>query len=214
MASIRHNAATLWKDIKDSSVILLSIFLFVLVYSAVGYFVFEYTVEGYMYFNSLPMSYYSMLILLTTANFPDVMLPAYEASVFWSLYFVSFLILGLYALLNLLLAQVFNGFRNRLVDEGVRYLKKMERHLEKFFKRFDGKMKNYLTADELKRFINVLLDMKIDEKERDQVIYEELIRLMAPVDQDRVSKERIFDFFMIEDGYIEYKKLLRVYAKN
>ena len=109
--------------------ILVSIFLFVLVYSAVGFFVFEYKIEGYMYFATLSDSYYSMLILLTTANYPDVMLPAYNASFFWSLFFVSFLILGLYALLNLLLAQVFNGFRNRLVDEGIKYLKKMEKHL-------------------------------------------------------------------------------------
>ena len=40
MASIRHNCYTLWLDIKDSSVILLSIFLFVLAYAMVGYFVF------------------------------------------------------------------------------------------------------------------------------------------------------------------------------
>ena len=57
-----------------------------------------------MYFDTVANSYYSMLILLTTANFPDVMLPAYNVSFFWSIYFVSFLILGLYALLNLLLA--------------------------------------------------------------------------------------------------------------
>ena len=37
---------------------------------------------------------------------------------------------------------------------------------------------------------------------------------MAPEDLERVSKERIFDFFMIEDGYIEFKKLMRMYAKN
>ena len=57
-----------------------------------------------MYFDNVANSYYNMLILLTTANFPDVMLPAYNVSFFWCIYFVSFLILGLYALLNLLLA--------------------------------------------------------------------------------------------------------------
>ena len=57
-----------------------------------------------MYFENIAASYYSMLILITTANFPDVMLPAYYVSYFWCIYFVSFLILGLYALLNLLLA--------------------------------------------------------------------------------------------------------------
>ena len=104
MASLRLNAYTLWLDIKQSSVILLSIFLFVLAYSMVGFFIFQYTIEGFMYFHNLATSYYSMLILLTTANYPDIMLPAYNVSFFWCIYFISFLILGLYALLNLLLA--------------------------------------------------------------------------------------------------------------
>ena len=133
MASVRSNAVTLAKDFKDSWVILLSIFLFVLAYSVIGHFLFEYRIEGYLYFHSIPESYWSMLILLTTANFPDVMLPAYNASWYWSFYFTSFLILGLYALLNLLLASVFNSFRNRLVDQGVKYLNKMEKHLDKFY---------------------------------------------------------------------------------
>ena len=85
-----------------------------------------------------------MLILLTTANFPDVMLPAYNVSFFWAFYFISFLILGLYALLNLLLAQVFNSFRARLQNQIVVYLKKMEKYLEKFFKKYDTRNSDYL----------------------------------------------------------------------
>jgi len=112
-----------------------------------------------MYFENLPTSYYNMLILLTTANFPDVMLPAYNSSFYWSLYFVSFLILGLYALLNLLLAQVYNSFRNRLVDQNIKYLDKMEQHLEKFFKRFARKNEDYLDERQLKSFMIALLDL-------------------------------------------------------
>ena len=40
MSSLRHNAHTLWLDVKQSSIILLSIFLFVMAYSMVGFFVF------------------------------------------------------------------------------------------------------------------------------------------------------------------------------
>ena len=55
-----------------------------------------------------------MIILVTTANFPDVMLPAYEKNYWWMLYFVSFLLLGLYFMMNFLLANVFNNFKDRL----------------------------------------------------------------------------------------------------
>ena len=186
MASVRSNFMTLVHDIKDSSVILLSIFLFVLVYSVLGHFVFEFTIEGYMYFENLPESYYNMLILLTTANFPDVMLPAYNMSFYWSLYFISFLLLGLYALLNLLLAQVFNSFRTRLVSEGIEYLRRMEAQLDKYFKRFASPDTDYLTTEQMKKFMNELLDMKIDEKEKDTQIYNSLIKNMDPKDSTHV----------------------------
>lgn len=115
MKSIRKNFMHHVQDIRDSMTILLAIFIFVFVYAILGNYLFERSIEGYMYFSTLADSYYNMLILLTTANFPDVMLPAYNESFYWCLYFVSFLVLGLYALLNLLLAQVYSSFRNRLV---------------------------------------------------------------------------------------------------
>lgn len=39
-----------------------------------------------------------MFICLTTSNFPDVMLPAYNANRWYVLYFISYLTLGLYFL--------------------------------------------------------------------------------------------------------------------
>ena len=40
-------------------------------------FIFDNSVEGFTYFKDFSSSFYSMTILITTANFPDVMLPAY-----------------------------------------------------------------------------------------------------------------------------------------
>ena len=57
-----------------------------------------------------------MLTLLTTANFPDVMLPAYQKNYFSMIFFVSFLLVGLFFLLSLLLASVFNKFKGRLKE--------------------------------------------------------------------------------------------------
>ena len=51
-----------------------------------------------------------MLILLTTANFPDIMLPAYNVNFMYSIFFISYLMIGLYFLLSLLLANIFTKF--------------------------------------------------------------------------------------------------------
>ena len=53
----------------------------------------------------------SAQVTLTTANFPDVMLPAYERNR-WpaTLFFGSFLALGMFFMMNLLLATVYNTY--------------------------------------------------------------------------------------------------------
>jgi hypothetical protein len=54
------------------------IFAFIMFYSLLGFKIFQGTLEGEAYFSSIGNSAWSLLVLLTTANFPDVMLPAYK----------------------------------------------------------------------------------------------------------------------------------------
>ena len=106
-----------WKDIKAAITILLAIFAWIFIYSIIGFYLFRYSFEGASNFVTFRQSYVSMLTLLTTANFPDVMLPAYHRNFFTMLFFVSYLLVGLYFLLNLLLASVFNKFKGRLAQK-------------------------------------------------------------------------------------------------
>lgn len=55
-----------------------------------------------------------MLICLTTANFPDVMLPAYNSHRYNCLFFIFYLMIGLYCLQNILLAVVFGNYKQAL----------------------------------------------------------------------------------------------------
>ena len=88
--------------------------MFVGLYALLGHIIFMFSFEYQRSFSSLPDSNYSMLILLTTANFPDIMLPAYSKNYWSCLFFVSYLIIGLYFVLNFLLANIFNKFKERL----------------------------------------------------------------------------------------------------
>mmetsp|Transcript_5093 Transcript_5093/g.6231 ORF Transcript_5093/g.6231 Transcript_5093/m.6231 type:complete len:209 (+) Transcript_5093:217-843(+) len=111
---VRVNARQFMHDLYDSLPMLLAIFTFIGIYSIVGVYLFRYTFEGLQNFASFEDSYYNMLILMTTANFPDVMLPAYSKNYLYMIYFVSYLTLGLYFLMSFLLANVFNKFKERL----------------------------------------------------------------------------------------------------
>ena len=87
-----------------------SIFLFALV----GMVIFVGTPEEDMYFSSLFDAYLNLVVLLTTANYPDVMMPAYNYSRWNVIYFVLFLCFGVYFLLNVVTGSIYTSCKNFL----------------------------------------------------------------------------------------------------
>ncbi|KAH9525524.1 Two pore calcium channel protein 1 [Bulinus truncatus] len=63
-------------------------------------------------FKTIQNSFVSLFVLLTTANYPDVMMAAYNESRYYCVFFIIYLSLELYFLMNLLLAVVYDTFSN------------------------------------------------------------------------------------------------------
>lgn len=68
-------------------------------------------VEGKKFFKDIGQSIMSLIVLLTTANNPDVMMPAYRDHRLYSIFFITYLSIGLYFFMNMLLAVIYNEFR-------------------------------------------------------------------------------------------------------
>lgn len=82
---------------------------FILVFALLGYFLFI-DAQNSVFFVNLWTSFVSLFILLTTANYPTVMMPVYSEYWWAPIFFIAFLCITLYLIMNLLLAVVYSTF--------------------------------------------------------------------------------------------------------
>ncbi|XP_067883630.1 two pore segment channel 3 isoform X1 [Heterodontus francisci] len=75
------------------------------------------TGEGAPYFSNYLDIFFNLYVLVTTANSPDVMMPAYEVSWAYSIFFVIFIIVNTYVFMSLFLAVVYNDYKKHLKNE-------------------------------------------------------------------------------------------------
>jgi Ion transport protein len=89
----------------------------VLLFAVLGMVLFHDTEEGDRYFDDLVDAFTNCFVLATNANFPGVMMPSYNSSGWYTLFFVAYLLLTMFLLLNLLLAVVFVRYKRYMFSE-------------------------------------------------------------------------------------------------
>ena len=109
---------------------MLGLLLFIMtIYAVLGFYLFgpTATYKGSPYFKSFFDSFVSLFVLLTTANYPDVMMPSYYRHQYSFIFFFTYLMVCLYFVMNLLLAVVYDAF----TDEEEKKFKKLYLHKRK-----------------------------------------------------------------------------------
>ncbi|XP_021899922.1 two pore calcium channel protein 1 [Carica papaya] len=122
--------------------------LFLLFASWVAYVMFEDTQEGKTVFTSYGATLYQMFVLFTTSNNPDVWIPAYKASRWYCLFFVLYVLLGVYFVTNLILAVVYDSFKSQLAKQVSEMDCMRKRTLEKAFNVIDIHNAGYINKEQ------------------------------------------------------------------
>ncbi|XP_071904965.1 two pore calcium channel protein 1B isoform X4 [Coffea arabica] len=151
--------------------------LFLLFSSWIAFVIFEDTEQGNTVFTSYGMTLYQMFVLFTTSNNPDVWIPAYKASRWYCLFFVLFVLLGVYFVTNLILAVVYDSFKNELVKQVAEKDRLRIRTLSKAFNLADTYNLGFLNKDQCIRLfeeLNKYRTLPKISKEDFELIFDEL----------------------------------------
>ncbi|KAB0370359.1 hypothetical protein FD755_018321 [Muntiacus reevesi] len=108
---VRRNLRQMFQSLPPFMDILMLLLFFMIIFAILGFYLFSPNPSD-PYFSSLENSIVSLFVLLTTANFPDVMMPSYSQNPWSCIFFIVYLSIELYFIMNLLLAVVFDTFND------------------------------------------------------------------------------------------------------
>lgn len=123
LRSVRESLFRVFVVIHKARYVLILLILHIFIFGWMANFLFRDLYKDYQYFHSFHDSLWSMLILLSTANFPDIMMPAYLENQAYCLFFIFYLVIGLLVLQRLMLAVLYNDYKNHIQSIVTKFFK-------------------------------------------------------------------------------------------
>lgn len=142
----------------DARGVIALICMHVVFFSWLGVSLFSGMAEGQASFDSMEEAMWNMLVLLTTCNFPDIMLPAYSINRLYCIFFIVYLVIGLFILFNLLLAAFFNNYRSQIENAALNFIDHQRKACIQAFDLLEEGY-DYISNETLKVLLEELRDM-------------------------------------------------------
>ena len=191
---MQRELGTVLRLVPEVSSIMLILFVVILFYGWIGCVVFYETTEGRESFSNLIESMWTLWIMVTTANYPDVMMPAYNEFPLASLYFISFMMISFFFIMGVVLASIVNSYQN---DDDMRKAKIKELRQKNLLQAFQLLDKNEEGWVDRETIMSVFLVLNEDCPEIRYIPPEEAELLFAVLDsggENRISEEEFMSF--------------------
>eukprot|EP00804_Cyclotella_cryptica_P018435 CCRYP_004287-RA/>CCRYP_004287-RA protein AED:0.30 eAED:0.30 QI:121/1/1/1/1/1/5/1507/811 len=162
-------------------------------YAWFGVVMFYDSPQGHIAFPSLLEGIWTLWICVTTANYPDVMMPSYNEHRFMALYFVSYMLFSFFYLMNLVLAVAVNSYDESIADRR-KYREQLSRELlTKAFELLDHEKKSEISRNTV---MNVMVILNQDIPEISKLSHDEKSIFFAMLDKDGSSTISLDEFLL------------------
>jgi two pore calcium channel protein, plant len=121
---------------------------------------------------------------------------AYEKNCFNSIVFLVFVIVAIFFLLNILVAIVFDNYKQRVAERREYRLLKRIHYVEMYFEIYDSDKNGYLDLQEAKSFFSYLFDLTWT-KHAHRKTFLSIMKIVDPENNKIVFKDRCLEFFAI-----------------
>ncbi|KAK3863749.1 hypothetical protein Pcinc_030506 [Petrolisthes cinctipes] len=137
MRQIRRSFRNLRRTLPDVVNVLFLFFFSLAIFALMAYKLFGERglvwVDGRPYFSNYWDSIFDLYVLVTTANNPDIMMPAFDESAYYVVFFVVFLVICYFIYMNIILAVIYNNYRKHLKNEVRKSVYSKRQQLSKAF---------------------------------------------------------------------------------
>mmetsp|Transcript_12926 Transcript_12926/g.30210 ORF Transcript_12926/g.30210 Transcript_12926/m.30210 type:complete len:840 (+) Transcript_12926:141-2660(+) len=186
------------KMIPAMAYVMMVLAVVVIFYAWFGVVIFYGTEQGANGFQNLIEGIWTLWICITTANYPDVMMPSYNENRLACIYFVSFMSISFFYLMNLILAVSFNAYDNSIADRRVSRNKLATDLLTEAYRLLDPNNTNEVSRETI---MAVMLILNQDVPEIDNLSKDEKGIIFGFLDMDGSS-------FISKDEFLRFGTIL------
>ncbi len=200
---IRLNMVSIGKVLWKTKTVFLLLFLIIIVFAFLGHFLFQKS----SFFNTFIESILQLYILLSTCNFPDIMLSTFEISKLAIIYFIVYVSFNYFLILSYLRTSYYTKYYQLNKEDCLGIVKNIinkevnqEIFQSKEFQKFLIKQKHYYCLNE-NEYNNLLILLNLYNPNEE--VLDEVKQMMEQTAEKKTIKNTTYGIYLLKSIWVE-----------